>query len=151
MVRIKGTKTKIKIRVPDSLNEEQRFDVAIKILQFIHDRTTKGKDINGDKWDGEAGRYTEAYADKTGKSEKGPVTLALSREMLGKMQYFTSLSKRGELVLGFKNGTKAERKADGNIRGTYGQPKPIPGKARPFLGILQDDVNDIVRDVADDS
>jgi len=139
------TETKISVKVPDNLSPDQRFDVAIKMLQFIHDRTQKGENVYGRKWAGKAGEYTEKYAKKKGSS--GPVDLTLSREMLGKMQYFKSLSSNGEIVLGFKNRTKAERKAEGNILGTYGQPQPIPGKARPFLDILQKDVNRIVDEV----
>jgi len=129
------------------LSPDERLDVGLEILQFIHDRTTEGKNVYGRRWSGKAGEYTEAYKKKTGKSE--PVDLVLSREMLGKMQYFKSLSRDGELIVGFKNGTKAERKAEGNIQGTYGQPNPIPGKARPFLDILQKDVNQIVKKVTE--
>lgn len=140
------TETKIKIKVPESLNSNERFDVAVAVLQFIHDRTTEGKNVFGRKWSGDAGKYTKQYAKKKGVSPSGPVDLALSREMLGKMQYFTSLSKKGEIVVGFKNGTKAERKAEGNIQGSYGG-DPNPSKARPFLDILVKDVKSIVEDV----
>nr|NIT59752.1 hypothetical protein [Fodinibius sp.]NIV14500.1 hypothetical protein [Fodinibius sp.]NIY28335.1 hypothetical protein [Fodinibius sp.] len=138
------TETKITVKVPDDLTADQKFNVAIKMLQFIHDRTTEGKNVYGRRWSGKAGEYTDQYAKKKGTSPSGPVDLTLSREMLGKMQYFKSLSGKGEIVLGFKEGTKVRGKAEGNIRGTYGQPAPIPGKARPFLDILQKDVNRIV-------
>lgn len=137
------------MKVPEGLTEDQRYDVAIAVLQFIHDRTTEGKNVYGNKWSGKAGQYTKGYAKAKGVSTSGPVDLALSREMLGKMQYFKSLSSDGNIVVGFKAGTKAERKAEGNILGTYGQPSPIPGKARPFLDILQKDVNRIVSEVVD--
>jgi hypothetical protein len=143
------TETKIAVKVPENLTEDERFDVALKVLQEIHDRTQRGENVYGRKWAGKAGEYTKAYAKKKGQSS--PVDLTLSREMLGKMQYFKSLSSPGELIIGFKSGTKAERKAEGNIQGTYGQPKPIIGKARPFLDILQKDVNRIVGEVTDDS
>jgi len=132
--------------VPEGLTEDQRFDVAIEILQFIHDRTTAGNNRNGKKWSGPAGRYSEAYAKKKGKSS--PVDLVNTREMLGKMQYFKSLSSDGEIVIGFKARTKAERKAEGNILGSYGG-DPNPSKARPFLNILKDDVDRIVSEVTD--
>lgn len=139
------TETKIRVKVPESLSADERFDVALKMLQYIHDRTNEGKNVYNRKWSGKAGQYTDAYAKKKGVSTSGPVDLALSREMLGKMQYFSSLSRRGEVVLGFKNGTKAERKAEGNIQGSYGG-DPNPKKARPFLDILQKDVARIVED-----
>ena len=140
--------TKIKVKVPKDLTADQRYDVAIEILQYIHDRTQKGHGINNKPWKNQAARkYSESYAKKKGVPVSGPVDLTLSREMLGKMQYFKSLSKAGELVLGFKKGTKAEKKAEGNILGKYGQKTPIRGKARPFLGILQRDVRTIVDEV----
>lgn len=140
------TDTKIKVKVPAGLSKSQKLELGIAMLQFIHDRTTEGKNVYGRKWAGDAGKYTDRYAKKKGVSASGPVDLALSREMLGKMQYFSSLSKSGELVLGFKNGTKAERKAEGNIQGSYGR-DPNSKKARPFLDILQKDVNRIVDEV----
>lgn len=140
------TETKIKVKVPTNLTREQKLDVGLAILQFIHDRTTEGKNVYGRKWSGDAGKYTDQYAKKKGVSTSGPVDLVLSREMMGKMQYFSSLSKSGEVVIGFKNGTKAERKAEGNIQGSYGR-DPNPKKARPFLDILQKDVNRIVGEV----
>jgi hypothetical protein len=142
------TETKIRIKVPEDLSADQKFDVAIAVLQFIHDRTTEGKNVYGRQWAGKAGEYTKQYAKKKGVSPSGPVDLALSREMLGKMQYFSSLSKKGEIVVGFKDGTKAQKKAEGNIQGSYGR-DPNPSKARPFLDILQKDVNAIVSEVTE--
>lgn len=143
--------TKTTVKVPTDLTADQRYDVAMQILQYIHDRTQAGRGIDNKKWSGSAGKYTKEYAKKKGVSTSGPVDLSLSREMLAKMQYFKSLSKSGDLVIGFKKGTKAERKAEGNILGKYGQPNPIPGKARPFLGIMQKDVDRIVKEVTGDS
>jgi hypothetical protein len=70
--------------------------------------------------------------------------------MLDEMQYFPTLSPTGQITVGYKKGTKIERKAEGNILGTYGQPEPIPGKARPFLDILAKDLKRIIEEVRDD-
>ena len=140
------TETKISIEVPKNLTVDERYDVAIAILQYIHDRTESGKNVYGNEWSGQAGKYTESYAKKKGVSPSGPVDLRLSSEMLGKMQYFPSLSSDGEIIIGFKKGTKAERKAEGNILGSYGG-DPNPKKARPFLDILKKDVTRIVSEV----
>lgn len=139
------SETKISVPVPSDLTSSEKLDVALAILQFIHDRTAEGKNVYGREWAGKAGQYSKGYAKVKGKSS--PVDLTDTREMLGKMQYFSSLSGPGEVVIGFKDGTKAQRKAEGNILGTYGQPDPIPGKARPFLDILKKDVTAIVNEV----
>jgi hypothetical protein len=116
------------------------------VLQFINDRTREGKNVYGREWSGDAGRYNKSYANKKGVSVNGPVDLALTSEMLGKMQYFPSLSKKGEITIGFKSGTKVERKAEGNILGSYGG-APNPKKARPFLDILKKDLDSIIFEV----
>jgi len=141
--RYKDQITKMVVDVPTSLDADQRLDVALKVLEFINNRTKAGLDANKSKWGGDASKYSEGYAKKKGVPVSGPVDLTLSSEMLGKMQYFPSLSKRGELVIGFKTGTKAERKAEWNILGSYGT-DPNPKKARPFLDIVTSDVKLIV-------
>lgn len=70
--------------------------------------------------------------------------------MLGAMKQFKGKSKPGEITIGYTKGTKQERKAEGNIQGTYGKPSPISGKARPFLDILKKDLKDIVVDYTEE-
>jgi hypothetical protein len=70
--------------------------------------------------------------------------------MLDAIQYFPGQSSRGTIVIGFKDGTKEERKAEGNILGTYGKSTPNPKKARPFLDILQKDLRALIDEVKDD-
>lgn len=143
--------TKLKLRVPEYFNAEQRADVAERVMEFIIDRSKKGYNVRGVDWAGKAGQYTEAYAKRKGVSEGGPVDLSLSHDMLDGMRYFSSLSPRGQITIGYQKGTQLERKAEGNILGTYGQPDPIPGKARPFLDILQRDLKKIISEVDDES
>ena len=144
------SQTKITLKVPEYLSDDQRLDVGIAVLQFINDRTREGKNVYGRSWGGAAAKYSEQYAKKKGVPVSGPVDLALTSEMLGKMQYFKSLSKKGELVIGFKEGTKAQKKAEGNILGSYGR-DPNPKKARPFLDILKKDLDSIISEVTGDS
>lgn len=119
-------------------------------MEFIIDRTKHGYNVHGRDWSGKAGEYTEAYAKRKGVSEDGPVDLSLSHDMLDGMQYFSTLSPRGQITLGYKKGTGLERQAEGNILGTYGKQSPIPGKARPFLDILQKDLQKIISEVDSD-
>jgi len=142
--------TKLTLKIPKDFDASQRADVAERVMEFIIDRSKKGYNVSGNDWSGKAGQYTEQYAKKKGVSPGGPVDLSLSHDMLDGMQYFPSLSQTGQIVLGYKKGTHIERKAEGNILGTYGKPAPIPGKARPFLDILQKDLKRIIDEVRDE-
>jgi phage gpG-like protein len=142
--------TKLVLSIPSDFDASQRADLAERVMEFIRDRSKKGYNVRGNDWAGKAGQYTEEYAKKKGVSPGGPVDLALSHDMLDEMQYFPTLSPTGQITVGYKKGTSIERKAEGNIKGTYGQPEPIPGKARPFLDILAKDLKRIVEEVRDD-
>jgi hypothetical protein len=142
--------TKLTVGVPEDFTAEQRAEVAERVIAFIQERSKHGWNVHGRDWAGKAGEYTEAYAKAKGVSADGPVDLSLSHDMLDSIQYFASLSPRGEITIGYKAGTKMERKAEGNILGTYGQPAPIPGKARPFLDILKKDLQSIIGEVEDE-
>jgi len=142
--------TKLVLSIPSDFDASQRADLAERVMEFIIDRSKIGYNVSGNDWSGKAGQYTEEYAKKKGVSPGGPVDLALSHDMLDGMRYFASLSPAGQITVGYKKGTQIERKAEGNILGTYGQPEPIPGKARPFLDILAKDLKRIVDEVRDD-
>jgi phage gpG-like protein len=145
----RNTETKLKLDVPPEFDASQRAEVAEKVMEFIIDRSKHGYNVNGRDWSGKAGEYTDAYAKRKGVSAGGPVDLSLSHDMLDGMRYFPTLSPTGQITVGYKKGTKLERKAEGNIQGTYGQDAPIPGKARPFLDILQKDLKEIIDEVRD--
>lgn len=151
MALARNKATQLTLKVPKHFTSEMRSDVAEKVMEFIIDRSKKGYNVNGRDWSGKAGEYTEEYAKRKGVSEGGPVDLSLSHDMLDGMRYFPSLSPSGQITVGYQKGTKLERKAEGNILGTYGQQSPIAGKARPFLDILQRDLQKIVREVERDA
>lgn len=139
--------TKLSIETPDDFDANMRADLANRVIEFIQDRSKKGYNVAGNDWAGKAGKYTKAYAKKKGVPEGGPVDLALSHDMIDAITYFSSMGADDEIVVGYKKGTKQERKAEGNILGTYGQSSPIRGKARPFLDILKKDLDKLIRKV----
>jgi hypothetical protein len=141
------TKTKITLSIPDFLPSQSRGEIGNRIIDFITERTLAGQNVYGRKWSGKAGEYTKAYAKKKGQTS--PVDLELDGDMLAAMKTLTS--KKGSITIGYEKGTKDERKAEGNIRGTYGQPSPIPGKARPFLDILKKDLQNILDEYIEDA
>jgi hypothetical protein len=143
--------THLKLKIPADFNPEMRQDLAQRVIEFIQDRSKKGYNVSGRDWSGKAGQYTESYAKQKGVSKGGPVDLSLSHEMLDAIGYLPSLSAAGQITVGYRKGSKVERKAEGNILGTYGQESPIPGKARPFLDILKRDLDKLIREVRNDS
>lgn len=146
----RNKETQLTLDVPDDFSSSERRELADKVIDFISDRTKHGYNVHGRDWSGKAGEYTEAYAKRKGVSTGGPVDLALDHDMLDSMEYFSTKSGPGEITIGYKKGSKVERKAEGNILGTYGQPKPIPGKARPFLDILAKDLKELIAEVRDE-
>lgn len=131
----------IKVPVEFTSNATDRRDLALEIIEYIQTRTQKGVGCR------KQGRgftnvtfpeYTKAYANRKGVRQ-GDVDLVLSGEMLDAIQYFPSKSSAGTLVIGFKAGSKANAKAEGNQLGSYGR-SPNRKKARPFLGITSEDL-----------
>jgi hypothetical protein len=130
-----------RIKIPlksEKLDEDETLEVADAVIDFIAKRSRKGYDMDGDRFVS----YTKDYAKKTGKNRRS-VDLTMSKEMLDAIKIL-SVNKNGDVWIGYERGSDENAKADGNQRGTYGQPKPIPGKARPFLGIRDDELAKII-------
>jgi hypothetical protein len=123
------------------LDEDQRAEVADLVIERIVERTTQGKDKDGKRFAG----YSKAYKDSldfkvAGKS--GKVDLQLSGDMLAAIKALDVT--RRSITIGFEPDSDENAKADGNIRGTYGDSNPIPGKARDFLGITERELAKII-------
>jgi len=126
------------------LTSDEKDEVADLIIERIVDRTQKGRDKDGDRF----AKYSTNYKDSldfaiAGKKGK-PVDLQLSGDMLAAIQHLKEYDTKRSVIIGFENGSEENAKADGNIRGTYGQSKPIPGKARDFLGISDRELDKII-------
>jgi len=76
-----------------------------------------------------------------GKSRS--VDLTLSGDMLAAIELLGH--KKGQITVGYENGTDENARAEGNQLGTYGQKSPNPKKARAFLGIAKEDLEKILR------
>lgn len=113
--------------------------LAESVISYIQIRSTEGFDKNGKKFP----KYSTDYAKFKGVG-KSQVDLVLSGEMLDSL----SLTKDGAgfIEIGYKDSSDYAGRAEGNILGTYGQPDPIPGKKRDFLGIDEADL-EIMADV----
>lgn len=141
-------KLSIKIPFTQPIKPRERAKIADAILTHIVGRTMAGLDKNNEKFSAKKnGGYTDAYAKLKGVG-KNDVDLLLSGEMLSELKVLNI--KPGEIEIGYKGSKELIGKVDGNIRGTYGQSEPIPGKARDFLGIDAEDVDVIIDSFADE-
>ena len=137
---------KVKVKIPKAYKPNARRAIAQQIIDFIVNRTGRGRGIDNKPWGGKAGSYSQSYKDSLDFKNAGKtntVNLELSSDMLNSLELLSS--KRGEITLGYAAGDPINDKVEGNRLGTYGQKKPIPGKARDFLGIRKEDLNRILK------
>jgi len=136
---------RVRIPIPPGLSPAEREVLADEVIRHITERSQDGKGFRQ-----ETGRefkfpiYTSDYAKRKGVS-RGSVDLTLDADMLAAVSLLSH--SPDSLLIGFENGTEENAKADGNTRGTYGKPRPIPGKARPFLGLQKQVLNELVRQI----
>lgn len=122
------------VSIPKTIKPNERIALSEDIIKYIYNRSKKGRDVEGKAFP----QYTNEYAKYKGTS-RGKVDLILEDKMLKSMKLISH--KSGKLLIGYDNGSKENAKADGNNRGTYGNPAPLPGKARKFVGISKKDLN----------
>lgn len=124
---------KTKVQINPSLNTSSRKELSELIIEYIKTRTLDGFDKNIDKFI----KYTPKYAKHKGVGV-GDVDLVFSGEMLNDIVLLSQ--KKGELTIGYEKNSPSNGKAEGNIKGTYGQSSPV-NKGRDFLGITKEEVN----------
>lgn len=108
---------------------------------------TRTQDDHKDKDGRSFPKYSDEYKKSldfkiAGKSKA--VDLTLSGDMLGALTLLKD--SPGKIVVGFERGSEENARADGNIRGTYGQDSPDPSKARDFLGVSKKELKHILSD-----
>lgn len=141
---------KFKVEIPPEikLSPVQRTDLADLIIEHIFERTNNGVDKNGNKFPRYSKEYIASLNFKVAGKSKNKVDLQLSGDMLAGIKLINQ--KKDQILIGFENGTPENGKAEGNIKGTYGQKSPIPGKKRDFLGIEAKKLKELLEHVTDD-
>lgn len=136
---------KFTVKVSKKMSDEVKQALGLEVIDHIIDRTVnKRQDKNNKEF---KGSYSDSYADSfefklAGKS-KDKINLSLTSEMLNALEVLDT-SKDGEITIGIPASDDFNNaKAEGNIKGTYGQDKPIRGKKRDFMGIHSSDLNAI--------
>jgi hypothetical protein len=134
---------KTKVSISTSLKPKDRVAISDAVIEYIKNRTLDGLDKNLEKFP----NYTKNYAQFKGVSVSD-VNLVFSGDMLSDLKLLSH--KSGELTIGFEKGSKSNGKAEGNIKGTYGQPKPVQAP-RDFLGISKEEVDSLIDNVSTES
>lgn len=129
------------VELPKGYTPAEREVIAEEIIDYIRERTQKGLNKTNRDMPGYSPEYVKSLDFKIAGKSKDDVNLTLSGDMLGALTLLSDAN--GKLLIGFENGTAENAKADGNIRGTYGKPKPV-GPRRDFLGITKADLMKIL-------
>lgn len=132
---------RIRIEIPKEYGPDERRAIGLEILDHIRERTRSGVDKNGRTFKRYSPGYKESIDFRNAGKSAGRVDLTLSGDMLASMDLLSH--RAGSLLIGFENHTEENARADGNIRGTYGQPQST-GKSRDFLGIRDRELNRIL-------
>ena len=127
---------KKRIKIPTGYKPAVREKIAQDILKTIRNRTTKQSlDKSGDKF----AKYSKSYSQE---KRKRKVNLKDTGDMMDALSLLTHRS--GWITVGYEKGYDGMGKVEGNRKGTYGKKKPIPGKARDFLGLTQEELDSIL-------
>jgi hypothetical protein len=133
---------RVKIKLPTPITDlDKREELADLIIERIVERTDQGKDKDGNAF----AKYSKAYKDSLDFKNAGKGStpnLQLSGDMLAAIKVLEST--KNYITVGFEKGSTENGKADGNIRGTYGNPSPV-GPKRDFLGISEKDLVKFVK------
>jgi hypothetical protein len=132
---------KIDIPLPPEIDRDDRLQIADEVLEFIRERTDKGRDKNGRKFTGYSKSYIQSLDFKIAHKSAGKVNLKLTGDMMIALQLLKD--KRESLTIGYEKNTEENDKAEGNIKGTYGDLNRKP-KPRNFLGISMADLSAII-------
>lgn len=128
-----------KVKIDTSLKPKERLQLSEAIINYIQNRTQDGLDKNLEKFE----RYSASYAAYKGVGVND-VDLVFAGDMLSDLKVLSH--KSGELTIGFEKGSQSNAKAEGNIKGTYGNSSPVT-KGRDFLGISQEEVDALMNNL----
>lgn len=130
-----------KIEIPKEYSPRERKAIALEIIEFIKNRTSKGKDKNNENF----AKYSKGYKKSLDFKLAGKgntVDLRLTNEMMESLDLISD--KSGSLLIGYDRSDKdLNGKVEGNRLGTYGNKKAVT-QPRDFLGIEEKDLKKIL-------
>jgi hypothetical protein len=131
MAQVKQT-----IKIPTEYNKRTAQAIANDLVEFIVERTKKGKGKDGENFP----KYSKSYMESLDfeiAGKNSTVDLTLTGEMLDTLQVLSV--ERGQIVIGFPSDSDVNGRAEGNILGSYGG-EPDPKKARNFLDVSDKEI-----------
>lgn len=137
---------KFRVPLPPGLSDEDREALADAIIEYIVDRTQKGKDKDGSRFPKYSKSYTKSMDFEIAGKSPRKVDLQLSGDMLAALQLLDATSR--SLWIGYEKGDEINDRVEGNRLGSYGG-DPDPKKARDFLGIEPDKLAKLIAEFTD--
>jgi len=135
-------KTTIEIKLPKKYDNEDAEVIAEEIIDFIVERTKKGKGSDGKKFPEYSKQYTSSLDFKLAGKSKSLIDLTLSGELLDSIEIIEA--RKGKIIYGYSEDNQMQGRAEGNLYGTYGQDKPNKSKARDFLSLSTKELTKIL-------
>lgn len=128
---------KRRLTIPRDFSSQERRTLATLVIQFIQDRTQKGKDINNSSFPG----YSESYKDSkefelAGKTNR--VNLSQTGDTIASIELLSE--GPGYITIGYLAGSFENDKAVWLQRSDN-------GVSRKFLGLTDEDLNKLIRRV----
>ena len=143
-MKVKKSNIQFKVKVPLGLKPIVRERVADKIIDYVRQRTSSGRDKDESSFPSYSKEYKESDDFKiAGKSSM--VNLKLSGDMMDTLSLVTHTD--GELTIGYTLSDDIAGRVEGNVIGSYGKPTGNSSKARNFLGIQKSKIDLIVSEV----
>jgi len=128
---------KFDVKLPKYVDRSRMDEIADEIVEYVRDRTESGKNNRGQKFPKYSKAYTDSLEFKIAGKSKTKVNLTLTGDMLISMDWLKKESTKDKITIGFqKSDDENIGKSEGNTRGTYGTATGSPAKARPFLGFI---------------
>lgn len=118
-------------------SESERKQLGIAIINFIVDRTKKGRGIGGQPFKNSQGqsKYSENYQNtkdfEIGGKSKSPINLTLSGDMLSSIEVLDT-SLIGRIVIGYTDDAESDKSVF------------MEEKGYRFLGVSSEELNKIV-------
>lgn len=143
----------VEIKIPEELSSRERKQFALEIIETIRARTESGIGVRKAgsgyttyKYPGYSQSYIESAAFKAYGKSASRIDLTLSGDMLNALMLLDHWP--GSVVIGFRDGTEENAKAEGNQLGSYGG-SPNPRKARKFLGATKQEIDEALEAIGD--
>jgi hypothetical protein len=114
------------IEVPTNLNEDDLQSIGQACIEQIRKRCANGLDLKGRSF-----KYI-----KDSKFDGG--NLEQSGDMLFTLEVIST--EPGKVTIGYSDDSIEARKAHGNQTGSYGDEAGHPSKAKPFIGVTNDEL-----------